>query len=177
MKRSILIAVVTVLVSGCSGSSTPEASETPTPTATGCELSNFSFTLGTTEGAAGTSYTTLVVTNIGATACTLGSTVTAQPVSGSSREAVGPESKAAISPDHSGSIEVSPEASANTIYGISTAANYSKADCEPKSSDGVLVTFNAGGRDVNAYFAMKAYDVCTKIPSTSITGFGAGAGS
>lgn len=174
MKR-ILIAVVALVLAGCGGSSTnSNASVSPTPTQSGCSDNDFAYSVGVTEGAAGTSYTTLILTNTSNRECRLEGVPTAQPVVGVDRKAVGTPSGENPMPDRGGLVQLAPGEKASVIYGIATASNYPVDDCEPTTSDGVVVTFTLPQSSLAAYFALRDYDVCTKVVSTYISGIAAG---
>lgn len=156
-------AVVALFLSACS---TPMAPAGSAPT---CSTEDLRSSVGVTEGAAGTSYTTLVLTNTGAHSCTLEGTPRAQPVLGSDRTPVAGQSGENPLDGAGASIELAPgTGTAHLLYGVAEASNYPSNDCEAAESDGVVVTF-ADGPAV-FYFPLRSYQTCTKTTSTFISG-------
>lgn len=159
------ILVLFLLLTACS-SAAPEAMPDPTPT--GCSSGDFAYSVGATEGAAGTSYTTLIFTNTSTRECTLEGVPGAQPVSG--QEPVGPESK---HNDLSGKVEtivVKQGEKASVLFAVATASNYPTEECVPLESDGVMVTLGSeSARKIEHTFSLRSFDVCTELASTSIS--------
>ncbi len=120
---------------------TTTAPATPTATGTGaCLTSQLSATLGAGAGAgAGHQFPFLVLTNNGATACT----VTGYPGVSFVGSGNGTQIGAPADRDAAGiplaAITLAPGASAHSQLSIATAGNYDAASCQPMPIDGIRV--------------------------------------
>jgi hypothetical protein len=127
----------TVTVQAGPASSTPAGASTPTTPASQapagparCLASNLQGSLGTSQGAAGTIYTDVVLTNTGAASCTLYgypgvSFVTAQGGS----EVGAPANRNPVSP--AALVTLTPGGKANFLLGLTDVGVYSAAQCQP----------------------------------------------
>lgn len=169
--RFLVAAAMAVPLAACAtgqSSTQPSASSPPAPEP--CTAQALSTSLGGTEGAAGTSYVTIVLTNTGDQACTLSGFPQAQPVRGTAREAVGPRSGRNALEGSGGTVTLAAEGgSARVVLGIANASNYVVDQCVPRASDGVLVTF-AAGSGPEEYVSLTATQVCSRLTSTTISG-------
>jgi hypothetical protein len=166
-------------LAGCSGGASPGSysQRSPTsPASASCSADDLAISVGTTQGAAGTSYTTLIITNDGSAQCTLSGTPSAQPVIGAQHTSVGPLAKEMPMGARGGEVVLEPGDQANVVYGMATAANWPAEECDAKPADGVVIHFNSALLSFSDYAAMPIADVCTKIPSTIIAGVEEGAG-
>lgn len=172
--RKLTIAALIILLTACS-SSTKTPAQTPTASNEGCTSSDFAYSVGETEGAAGTSYTTLIFENIGKQSCTLVGTPTAQPVGGESAKAIGPESTKNEVEGRGDQVVLKPGEKASVLYAVATASNYTPEECVAVDSDGVEVTLSGELLNLSHVFALRPYEVCTKLSSTFISGVVSGA--
>lgn len=170
--RKICVILLALLLTACS-SAQPEAPK-PTPKVQGCGDGDFSYSVGVTEGAAGTSYTTFIFENISDHECTLEGVPTAQPVGGESAEPIGPESKKNDFADRGDPVVLQPGQRASVMFAVATASNYPADECVAIRADGVSVTFDTAKTNLTKVFTLRGYEVCTEIPSTSISGVVAG---
>lgn len=170
--RKLLPFLFLALVAGCSSGSTEP---TATKTFDGCTSEDFSYSVGVTEGAAGTSYTTLIFTNTSQQECTLEGVPSAQPVTGDSHKAVGPASSANDVTGRGEAVLLKPGDTASVQYAVATASNYSADECVVASSDGVMIGFDTPKAQISNFFPMAGYEVCTKITSTFVSGVVPGA--
>jgi hypothetical protein len=128
-------------VSTVTTSTTTKASPSATATRTGpCPTTQLSATLTTGAGAgAGHQYPYLVLTNTGATACTL----TGYPGVSFVYKGTGTQLGAAANREAGGitvtTITLAPGSAAHSQLSITVAGNYDAATCQPMAADGVRV--------------------------------------
>jgi hypothetical protein len=141
-----------------------------------CSAKNLTERTGRTGAAAGTSYTNLVFTNHGATACSLSGIPRAQPVVGSKHTSVGPYASINRVSGRGGLVILpARKGVANVLYAMSTAQNYPRAKCIPRYANGVVITLRISTSvRLAAYFPMGKDLVCTKLQSTTVAGVAAG---
>lgn len=163
--------MLAVLVSGCSTS--PDVSH-PADTAmtVGCNSNDFSYSVGITEGAAGTGYTTLIFRNIGKGQCILAGTPFAQPLNDG--EAVGPSSTRNEIEGRGDQVTIEPGERASILYAVATASNYPPEECVPAESDAVKIVFSSELVEAAHVFTLPGYQVCTRLSSTFVSGVVAG---
>jgi hypothetical protein len=130
--------------------------------------------IGRSGAAAGTTYYNLEIVNHSDLACTLRGTPTAQ--SGfitygmPSFEPVGPPSGMVYFAGRGKTVVIKPGKIASVELGISTAANYPRSKCAPRTISNVEISFLTGTPTVHLGYPLPKQAVCTKIDSTSITG-------
>lgn len=166
--KKFAILLVSVVLAACSSTATKEESKP-----VGCGVKDFSYGVGQTEGAAGTSYTPLVLTNISTRDCVIETLTTAQPISGG--DLTGLPSRQNGVPNSAATLTLKAGEKASVLYAVATASNYPADECVVTPSDGVRVTVSTGQSKFSTDFAMPTYDVCTKLSSTLISSFVPGA--
>lgn len=165
--RKILALVALLVLVGCSSS----AEKVEEPTA--CGEGDFSYSVGPSEGAAGTNYTPLIYTNTSDRACVFEGLPTAQPIRGTERFNASPQSQQNAQGSTNGSLTLQPGAQASMLFAVATASNYPTEECVPDVADGVKVTFKKTP-GFTAYFTVPDFEVCTKLSNTFISGIVAG---
>ena len=142
----------------------PATSASATATATGvgeCVASKLTVTLGPgTGGGAGHQYPVLVLTNKGATACTLSGYPGVSFVGNGNGTQLG----AAAAREAAGipvtTLTVAPGASAHAQLNITNAGNYDAATCSPKAADGLRVY--PPNETHSLFVATTSYTACQK---------------
>lgn len=160
--RKLAVALIALALVGCSSNSIKE-SDKPS----GCSDKDYTLSVGASEGAAGTSYMPLVMTNSSTRECTVTGVPNVQPISNG--DPVGPPSRPNVGGDTLATLILKPGESASVLYAIATASNYPAEECVIASSDGVRLTLSNGSSDFSAAFAIPEYEVCTKLSSTLIS--------
>lgn len=160
--RKFLVLVIAVLLAACSSSS--KKAETTT---SGCGVKDYAYSVGQSEGAAGTSYTPLILTNVSNRECTLDGVSQAQPISNGAL--VGLESRPNTAGDVVSTIIVKPGEKVSVLYAVATASNYPSDECVIATSDGVRLTFSGKDSTFSADFDLPGYEICTKLSNTLIS--------
>ena len=163
MRKTALVLIL-IALAGCSSQKPQEGIEL----AKECAPIDFTFSVGATEGAAGTSYTPLIFTYNGSKPCTLQGAPVAQPVSGEA--AIGLTSKTNVGEAKAVTLKSGDKAS--VLFAVATAANYTPEECQVAESNGVNLMFNSPA--LSAYFSLPTYEVCTKLQSTLVSPIVAG---
>lgn len=115
----------------------PVVSSTP-PAADGhCTLADLKVALGQGEGAAGSTYTTLLLTNTGGTSCTLNGHPGVSYVAGADQHQVG--GTAVRSDQQPVRVSLAPGETASAVVRQPKALNYPEATCAPTQVTGVRV--------------------------------------
>lgn len=105
---------------------------------TGCLTKNLSFSIGTAEGAAGSVYEPLHMTNNGSTSCTLHGYPGVSFVTGASGQQVGAD--ASRNPQHSAAtVTLAPGATADSVVQVVNHMNYSPSQCKAEGVSGFRV--------------------------------------
>lgn len=141
------------------------------PQPTRCTLAALKVTLGQSQGAAGTIYYPLVLTNRGVTPCVVSGIPRVQPGSASStgvHASIGP---AATLEDLAASgygepIRLVGGASASANFGVAQSANYPTSRCRAANFSGVTVLVGGIGR----WWVTLPSSTCTKVASTHVSG-------
>lgn len=106
----------------------------------GCTSSDVRVTIGGGDGAAGTDYYRLVMTNVSAHACRSGGYGGVSLVGGGDGQQIGAPATRTATTDHPVvSFVLIPGAHATATLGIADALNYPKALCGPTQADGLRV--------------------------------------
>lgn len=151
-----------VLAAGCSSggtSGTPTNSPSPGPTATEttsataaptqsptqtsgggtpmCTTEHLQISLGPSEGAAGSVYTTVIFRNTGSVTCHLGGFPGVSYVAGSDNHQVG--AAAEMSGERGADVQLAPGGTAGAALQMVNVANYDPAACQPTPVSGVRV--------------------------------------
>lgn len=182
MRRNVVVmnVLALALAGACVQQSSPALAVAAT-SATGaaaCTTSALATTLGASSGAAGTIYWTLIVRNRSRRPCRLAGIPSVQPVrSATSRVAVGPPATVAPMPGRGRTMTLRPNARASVVLGLGQTANYPTSRCRPMRAEAFVVTFRLGGSRATLVYSIKGSTVCTKLPSTRISGVAAGVGA
>ena len=158
---------VAATVAGCGSGAThnaakiaPAAASTSTA---GCLTKNLSFSIGTSEGAAGSVYEPLRFTNNGSAACTLRGYPGVSFVTGGSGQQVGAD--ATRNPQHATvTVTLAPGATAESIVQVVNHMNYSPAQCKAADVSGFRVY--PPGETEAAYVP---FDQASSACSTNVT--------
>lgn len=138
------------------------ATSTKTPTAS-CLTKNLTFSIGTPDGAAGSAYEPLRMTNTGTSACTLYGYPGVSFVAADSGKQVGAD--ASRNPQHSAAtVTVAPGAAAESIVQIVNHMNYSPSQCKAADVSGFRVY--PPGEKAAAYVP---FDGASSACSTDVT--------
>lgn len=164
--RKILLLIALLVLAGCSSSD----SKIEKPAA--CGETDFSYSVGATEGAAGTNYTPLIYTNTSDRACVFEGMPTAQPVLGEEQSNASEPSKQNASTGITEPLTLESGDQASVLFAVATASNYPDEECVSSQADGVRVTFKKPS--FTAYFSLPGYEVCTKLVNTFVSGIVAG---
>lgn len=119
------------------------------------------------QGAAGTIYYPLVITNVGATACAVWGVPGIQPVTRSVTKTfarVGPPARNTSMGEMPVRHVTQPHHSVSVAFGVTEAGNYPRAVCAPRRATGIEVSLGAFLRPT--YIALRI-SVCTKFASTT----------
>ena len=139
-----------------------------------CHSSWLTSKIGRTGAETGTTYTTLEIVNHSGRACTLSGIPTAQPgfitYGMPSFEPVGPPAGAVSYAGRGKTVVIRAGKVASVEFAISTAANYPRHACAPRTISNVDVTFHVGRMAVKLGYPLPSQAVCTKLDSTSIYG-------
>ncbi len=161
---------VGVCVGGTTKWTSVESVSFPVPSR--CVASALKVALGQSEGAAGTIYYPLVITNIASTGCTLSGIPRVQPVTGATASAahapVGPKAglRDLSASGYGQLIRLAPRARVSANYGVTESANYPSSRCAPADFAGVTVLLGGIG---HWWVSLKA-STCTKLTSTFVSG-------
>jgi len=124
-----------------------------------------------TGAAAGTSYVTIVFTNVGTPACWLQGIPRVQPVAGSRDFWVGRRAtRLHVAGRGSTTMLHVSGGQASVTVGIETAANYPRASCQPKNMNRLQIVFS----QTTFFVTVGVHQVCTLIRSTNVAGVVAG---
>jgi hypothetical protein len=121
-----------------SASPTPTQTATPTPQQTTCTTANLKASLGEADGAMGSTYTPVIITNTGTTPCTTGGFGGVSYVGGEAGVQIG----AAAVRDKTTpvtKIVLAPGKSAVAQLQEGTAENYPAATCQPAKAQGLKI--------------------------------------
>lgn len=165
MKPLPIIASSTLLAASVLGLG-PLSNAASAVTVTNCASSHLRVTLGSPQGAAGTIFHPIVITNVGPSACAVWGVPSVQPVIGGvhrSRVPVGP-------PAHNNSmgqmpvrLVVRPTRSVSAAYGVTESANYTRSRCVPRNAGAIVVSL---GDFVQRAYVPLRISVCTRLAST-----------
>jgi len=168
---AIVAIAATVALTGLSYISNMAGAASPRVTAPSCAPASIVAKRGPSDGAAGTIYYHLRLTNTSAVNCSLHGPVSAQPVVGAAHTPVGPASRKIVLAGRGAVVTLAAHHGVtNVLYGVVEAGNYSPAQCGAKNANGVMVTLGAE----KYYFALPAQQVCVKLASTTVTGLAPG---
>jgi hypothetical protein len=152
--------ITTLLVPGAilGAPSVVGASTTPD-----CVAAQLRLTKGQVQGAAGTTYVPLILTNTGA-ACAIWGVAAVQPVRGAAHVAVGPAARNLSMGQMPMRHVLAKGASVSDAYGVTDTGNYPKASCVARRASGVEVSL---GSFVTKRYLALSISVCTKRASTT----------
>jgi hypothetical protein len=164
-----------VCVSGTTKWTSMSSLSFPKPTA--CSFGALRLSVGQANGAAGTIYYPLIVTNEASHACVISGTPSVQPTTGSlagvAHILVGPRStvRGFGSAGYGDSIRLAPGARASAALGVVETGNFTPSQCVAKRFESLSVSIaglhNGGG----SWWAPLSSTTCTKLASTNISGF------
>ena len=97
-----------------------------------CSTTGLSASAGTSEGAAGTVYDTIVLSNIGGSSCTLYGYPGVSLTDSSASQIGAPARKSTT--ESASTVTLAAGGKANFVLGVAEAGNYSSGTCQPKSS-------------------------------------------
>ena len=165
-----LASAVGVCVSGSTKWSSLQSVEFPKPTA--CTTTALKLSLGQANGAAGTIYYPLILTNVGAKACELSGVPTVQPTTGAlagvAHIIVGPAAsiRDLSSSGYGDAIRLAPRSQASAAFGVTETGNYTASQCSAANFASLNVSLNG----VGSWRVPLAGSTCTMLSSTSISG-------
>jgi hypothetical protein len=168
------------------GTSSPATTPTPTPAATAaaspagpptCASANLKATLGVSQGAAGTIYQVIVLTNTSAAACTLFGYPGVSFVTSAGGSIIGaPADRNPIVPD--ALVTMQPGSQAYALVGVVQVSALPTSACRPRQADWLQI-YPPG--DTGALFVQYSSQVCgrakEKFMTVSAVRSGAGAAS
>lgn len=141
-----------------------------------CRGAQLRVSAGPANGAAGTSYVPLRLTNVGSSACSVSGTPTVQPLDGatasSSPTAIGPPARVINLSTYGfvNPVRLAPFDTASAPYGIVDAGNYPSTQCSSRPARSLAISL-AG---IGTWWLAMRISVCTKLASTSISNLVAG---
>jgi len=161
--RSVVVALVVVAgVVATGGTLFALGAAASAATVPSCVSNQLTVTKGVSQGAAGTIYTPLVITNHGR-ACAVWGVPAIQPVVGPAHRALGPGARNNSVGQMPVRHVVATGRSVSVAFGVSETGNYTPSSCVARSADGVIVSL---GSFLQPRFVHMAISVCTKRAST-----------
>lgn len=170
MNTRVFTAAAVALIAtaaGCSSGTSNDAQVGPQPSAsatvTTCQTKDLSFSLGTSEGTAGSVYQPLRLTNTGTGTCTLTGYPGVSFVTGASGDQVG--AAASRNPQHAvTTVTLAPGATAESVVQVVDHMNYAPAQCKATDVSGFRV-YPPG----NTAAAYVPFDHSSSACSTDVT--------
>ena len=165
MKTFRILASVAVLTGGFALATTSLAMGA-TASAPNCVRAQLHFSLGTSQGAAGTIYVPLVITNTART-CQIWGVPAVQPVVATSAHKfapVGPRARNTSIGQMPVRHLVAKGKSLSDALGVTETGNFTPSTCRPRNATGALVSL--GGFFSGVYVPLKM-SVCTRLASTT----------
>lgn len=148
---------------GSHGKTSDKVVATSTSTTSSCLTRNLSFSIGTADGAAGSVYEPLRMTNKGTASCTLYGYPGVSFVTGGSGDQVGAD--ASRNPQHpAATVTLAPGATAESIVQVVNHGNYSPSQCKAADVSGFRVY--PPGETAAAYVP---FDQASSACSTDVT--------
>lgn len=137
-----------------------------------CASPSIRLSFGPANGAAGTIYLPLRLTNVGSTACTIAGIPAAQSLSGATlhsvHRAIGPRARSIdMSANGNGNpIRLMPGGVASAAFGVVETGNYTPSQCRAKTIQSLRVGLASGAN----WWVPASFSVCTRLASTTISG-------
>lgn len=148
---SVGVVTLAVVLAACSGvgsaatdtsattvMSTTSTTAAPTPPSPDCQPSEIDLSLGTVEGAAGSTYTPILFHNVGTRGCILEGFPDVSYVTGAAGTVVG--ESAVPSTQTPAPVLIAPGSSASVVLQQARPENFPQANCVPQDVGGILVT-------------------------------------
>ena len=129
-----------------------------------CVSANLKVTLGIAQGTAGTIYYPIIVTNLGAGACSIFGVPAIQPVRGVHHEAVGPPARNLSMGEMPALHTLVTGQSVSVAFGVVETGNYTPSTCLAKAASGVRVSI---GSFLHSRYVRLPIEVCTLRASTT----------